>query len=80
MTLKLFDANGHLGKFHGEREVMIFKSLLAAEGRVCKSCYKPGFLRCHHLPKSKFHVRVRNFWDISIQRSIQYSLYFRFDI
>ena len=70
MTLKFFDANGHLGKFHGEREVMIFKSLLAAEGRVCKSCYKPGFFRCHHLPKSKFHVRVRNFLSISIYKCI----------
>ena len=42
-TIKSFNSNGDLGKFHGEREVMIFKSLLAAEGRVCKSCYKKGF-------------------------------------
>ena len=43
MTVKSFESNSHIGKFHGEREVMIFKSLLGAEGRVCKSCYKPGF-------------------------------------
>ena len=35
-----------LGKFHGEREVMIFKSLLTAEGRVCKFCYKAKVSFC----------------------------------
>ena len=56
MTVKSFESNSRLGKFHGEREVMIFKSLLAAEGRVCKSCYKPGFqvnrsIHFDYLPK-----------------------------
>ena len=65
MTVKSFESNtcSRLGKFHGEREVMIFKSLLAAEGRVCKSCYKPGFqvhrsIRFGYLPKWNFYVNV----------------------
>lgn len=28
---------------------MIFKSLLAAEGRVCKLCYKLGFCIVYHI-------------------------------